>query len=500
MKTRYLAAGFAVAGIFALLVTVSMNLAFGSASAATDTGKQLLALSAVVIDVAGLVLFGLAAGKLLADRNWLGAGLCVMIMLAAAGFSMMSIISFVASEQKGLEFARKTQEKRAADAEKAQRDAQKEVRDNQAKMAEQHMKWLQGTVKEADGRRERKDMLEAAKKVLTEVGQQQMASVPKAEVPKEEVKARPDSGTEILSNVTGIDYSTVQFTRMLYLGALLLAIKSFSFPLCSYFWAVSGTPRKRDIIDAEVIEPPKAPDPLPTELLAAKPTTKALPPPEKPRGEASGDARVLLDAIRFPRTRMKGVLAPKEPARQSALRFLTWMHCHGLTGEHTAEEFDKLYGNFCTAAHIEETALRIVKPELESLRQFIIKGAPIAGKKPTTWTVRTQPLDKLRALLLKEKIIVSEPEPKPPGKKPQEVGESTVVPFSNASAAAPDKAAAEGAPVARGPVQGLAHLQRFVPDMAGMQALARSQKAAWQQRMASRDKKQGNRMRMSRSA
>ncbi len=495
-NTRYLAAGFGVAGIFALLVTVAMNRAFGVSAASTTEGAQLLSTAAIVIDVAGLVLFGIAAGALLRQGQRAGAALCFTIMLAAGGFSMMSIVSFVASEQKGLEYARKAEEKRKADAEQAQRTAQKEVRDTQARMAEQHMKWLQGTVKEADGRRERKDMLEAAKKVITEVGQQQMASVPKAEVPKEEVKARPDSGTELLATFTGIDYSTVQVLRMVYFGALLLIIKSFAFPLLAYFWS----PQEAKVIDLEPEDPRSAvltevkPALAAPRLLALGKPADTPKPAFPPRPEPGSDAKRLLEAIDFAPPYYRGPERDKDARDHVAWRFLAWVTAHGLGGEHNNEKMDSMLDEFAATDHRPAWASRVVKAELQSLgkgfattKQASVPRADGGRDRATHWVIVPPTIPKLMALLEKNKVVVAKPTA-----ATKEAATVIRPPFGNAAGDAPDATPA-AAPKAKG-------MSRFVPDIAGMQALVRQQKRDWQQRFASRDRKQANRMRRSRAA
>lgn len=508
-NTRYLAAGFGVAGTFALLVTMMMNRAFGTMSASTAEGARLLSTASIVIDVAGLVLFGLAAGALLRRRKWIGAAICIMVMLGSAGFSMMSIISFVASEQKGLEYARKAEEERKASAEKAQREAQKEVRDTQTKMAEQQLKWLQNTVKEADGRRERKDMVDAAKKLITEIGQQQAATIPKVEVPKEEVKARPDSGTEMLANVTGIDYATVQLSRMLYLAALLLIIKSFSFPLCSYF----GSAETSQVIDLEPVDPRKMLIDPPKALLAApKMGTTALLTAQRvsfpQRPDPSSDAKRLLEAIDFAPSFYRGPEREKDSRDHVAWRFLAWVTAHSLGGEHNNEKMDALLEEFAAADHRPAWASRVVKAELQALgkgfattKQASVARSDGGRDRATHWVIVPPTIPKLMSLLEKNKVIAG---PKQPAAK--EAGPSTVVPFSGAAGVAPDAAPAADK-ASQMDISSKAWLKRVASLANGLDwsahddpSLARAEKASWRERLIGTHKKQRNRMSRNRSA
>lgn len=498
-NTRYMAAGFALAGLFALMITLMINRQFGISQGATEEGRTLLSAASIVIDVAGLVLFGLAAGALFARGKKLAASMALFVMLASALYSMMSVISFVASEQRGLSYARAAQEKAIAARERAQLDAAKEQRDTQAKMAEGHLKWLEGTVKNADGRRERKEMMAAAKDVIQ--GVVKSDNLPKFDGPVVVVPmSRPDEGNEMMGEFANISPATVQLTRMLYLAILLITIKGFSFPLTAFFWqSPPVADRRRGAID---LEPVSAVDLKPVEAKVAivdksapVPTVKALPAPEKAKPEPIAEGRTLLDAIGFPRTRMKGTLQPKEDPRRAALRFLGWLAAHNLAGEYSADAFDDVFRQFSNADHREEAALRLVKPELESLGRFISKAAPVAGKKPTTWTVKDQPIAKVRALLEKEKVIVAAT-----GPKQEEATPGKILPFSEGAGGAPEKAATSQSILSANALLKRLAAMKSVDDAHDVPELARVAKHGWYSRVVGKNRKQTNRMRLTRVA
>lgn len=312
------------------------------------------------------------------------------------------------------------------------------------------------------------------------------------------VQSEADPGARTISVMSGIDIRTVQ-GMSIFMVAFLILIGAGLGPYISTSVIEIHQSRRRPVtIEGEIIHADLKADaqralPAPGKSAGAQPTPdKPLPAPQLARPEPAPEARKILDAIAFPRSRLTGERRPKEDAHRTALRYLGWLYAYDLTGKHSVDAFDDFYKQFVLFDHRDECGLRVVKPELRNFARFIATGG-----NPVVWEIKPQPLAKVIALLEKEKIASSAP-------KPAEGDSKVIRPFGADAGAAPDapSAAVETpvAPIAKGPVKGLAQLSRYMPDMDSLRAMARTQKREWQQRFMTADRKQQNRHRRSRAA
>lgn len=315
------------------------------------------------------------------------------------------------------------------------------------------------------------------------------------------VMSEADPGAQTVANMTGWDVRTTQ--GWLGILAVLMLLTGAGLGPYSSMSLLGVTPGRRKVttIEGELVpvDPKDAKLALapPQKVLEAQPILdKPLPIPQVARPDPVDEGKQLLELISYPRTRMKGPLLPKDAPRKCALRFLAWATAHKLYGEHDVEAFDKLFGQYFLGAHIEETGLRVVKPELESFTRFVTKSS---GKRGTFWEIREQPIAKLIALLEKEKIITG---PKPVANT--EGDKNVIVPFSGAAGAEPDV----GAPAeSQMDLSARAFLKRVASLKNGLAwsehddpMLARAEKASWRERMIGAHRKQKNRMARNRSA
>ncbi len=487
-----------LAGFTALIITALMNQSFGVSQGATEHGRQLLGTAAIVVDVAGLVIFGSVAGRLAAAGRRTLAGIVGAVVIACAGFSIASVMGFVASEKLSMASAREAQLKAITDTQKAKLAAEKERRDTQARLAEQHMKWTQNSVRKDDmSRREKRDALESIGKVITAVGQDGKETVGAESGPV--IVIRPDGQAELISKLTGIQPETISLSMMAWLSVLLIIIKALSFPFAAYFWrtpemAFAGIP----------VAPPVAPPPDPLPALAKQ---MALPPPRREpldnkvltiREEPNPEWRALLAQVDFPPlgARHKGPKRPKEKPTVSAARFVLWLAAYKETGDFPSDHLDKLYEEFCTTDHRDPCGTRVIKPELEAFGKKIARKWQ--GPEGTTWSIGLPSLDKLSDILQKRGVIPKDAAAPTPQKA--EGKGRVVVPFADGSSeAVPPPAANEnsGGKV-RKPIGGMAILNRVMPEW--QTHWARQQKIAWRAKAWMAHKKQKNRMSRARAA
>lgn len=493
--TRALGAAFALAGGTALLITAAMNKSFGVSQAATSEGQQLLGTAAIVIDVAGLVLFGLATGALAARGKKVAAFMTGTVMLLCALFSIASIMGFVASERLSLSKSREDKIKSKQAQEVSRELAAKETRDRQAALAEKHLKWLQGTTRESGGRRERKDMLEAANKTISSLTKPEEAP---AKVPEDlTVAMRPDGQAELLSEMTGFSMAGVQISIVAYLSVLLIVIKGFSFPLAAFFWSAPKMSKVIELREGEgyklassdgplaevsIIGPPKmienkgsnnGLDPVPAAVsseihptilarLARPPMPEAIP-------ALQGFGYPLAGK---PKGELRKVFSSPKGAAQN---FVTWLQAYDLVGTYSPDELIQLYKEFARRDHREQTADNFLRDALSRLgkRNGIERLDSWKGERKRRWVVHA-------------------------GK------------FAKGGTKAPAVAAsAETQPEAPSGAldQQSAKVVRFRPFGGAPAewghnavALVRLQKAEWQRRASAREKKQTNRFSRARGA
>jgi hypothetical protein len=526
-----------LSGFACLVLTALMNRHAGESQGATESGRMLLGYSAMVIDFAGLVVFGSIAGGLFAQNKKVIGSVVLAITLGCAAYSITSIMGFVGSEWLSVEESRKMHERRAQEQHAAQLAAAKLRQETQARLAEQHLKQIQGTTVQGSGsqkerraqqRELRKDQNTAALDLITKMGQQVDAAP--APEKSEEITIRPNARTEALSILTGLSERTITVLLMAGVAVLLILIKLVAFPLGGYYWS-----RKSVIHDAMVLEgrfnrsvestmaalpAPAAVAPqiaqAPVALVAepapvAPPKAKAPPVPAMPE-----EWRDLLTAIGYPDGKWAGPLRKREDLDAHALRWFTWLLAHKHVGEITGEALDKLHADFVGGDHRDAPwKVMQAKGALSKLK-WVTKRSYAA---PTTWTITGITPVRLREVLIRKKVVEAEattaPAKKPakapptveeavpaPQKAQQTQGGGTVVegPFAGAAlvaAVANDDAPKAPVVVPRRAAQGLLP---YRPDMEAMRRLSREQKAMWQAKRWTMHRKQQNRMSRVRAA
>lgn len=329
------------------------------------------------------------------------------------------------------------------------------------------------------------------------------------------VKSEADPQAKIIAFLSGMNLKTVQG----WLAALVAAMILSCAGLGPYVSLAILAPRRRIYVPVEMpqgktttIDIPAGPA-LPAPAKVVK--TAMLPSPTAPkmhyvpRPEPIPEGRRLLTAIGYPGApQADGSLRAKDERVHLGPRFLTWLAVYNLKGDHTAEQVDELYAEFAANDHREAWGMRIVKSELMALKKWVwttqSRTAAKDGKaRPTVWTIAPPTLPKLREFLTKKGVVQKTPDPPSKGKDKG----GTVLPFSEAvseQTPAPNESPATEAaeaPKAKGPVKGMAELQRRVaPNLDSLRHLARAQKAEWQRRLWSRDRKQTNRFSRARPA
>src|SRR5262245_46703388 len=173
----WLSWGFFLGGLTCLLLTASTNWFQGEIMGVTAPGKLLSSLSSVVVDVVGLVMFGMAAGACWAAKRWLPAIIFTAVMMASAVWSTTAMISFQATERISAAASREKQLSRADDI-----DA----------FAKGQAVWLRGQSVKSDTRASRKDFLAAASDEVNRLRGVQVQTF-----------MLPDAGAKVLADWTG---------------------------------------------------------------------------------------------------------------------------------------------------------------------------------------------------------------------------------------------------------------------------------------------------------
>ncbi len=501
MTGYFLAILLGLAATAALAVTTRMNQMAGIAQGASEEGQFLLGWGAIIVHVAGVVLCGLMLGSA-AKRGYRKlAGGMGGIVIASAIFSMMSIMGFMEIEALSVNQSRAAKiEQRAKDAE-ARRQAADTRLKLQAELAKEQLKYNQIETKGRLGRAERKelrrDMQEASRNLIADVGKD--GAAPK-ESTDEPMLMAPASGSVLISKLTfGLLQPTdAQSFKLGYMTVLLLVLEVVLWPTAGYAWGGFAPHAPASTAMPDTLPP----SPAPTKIEVSKPLTlpkpvQAMAPPTRAAPEP--EWRALLDMVDFPKKKLMGTRRPRDKREVLGLRFMIYLCSHGIVGDFTADQLDKIYEEYATADNREEWATRIVKAELRDIKKWVTVRD---SRSPTMWTIASPPLAQLKQLLAKRKIIVTAaPEVAP---EQQEAGGGADTPFgfpASGAPSAPQLAANENQVAAsRKALQGLGELSRHLPDLEGMRRLERMQKALWQQRLWAVDRKQRNRMSRVRSA
>jgi hypothetical protein len=322
MQNRTMSCLYAIAGAVALACTTYMVHSLGMFQGATADGQWTLGIASVVVHLGGVVVFGIGTGMAFKAgqraRAWVG----VLIVIGAGAFSLWNIAGYVIAHSQSVVEAQTKHDAAIAAQRKALLDAAAERQRTQAKLIEDELKWSRGTVREVDGRRERKDMAEARAKLITDLGKGEIATSPPIAPPAAVV--RPDANAAMVERYTGIARESIMLAAALFMALLLVAIEAIAWMRAGYHWrgtdesvtTVAGSPegsggkvksseestpatiadRGENVIDlpARVATPPQLQ--ADTAFNSEQPATVAQPPPtvssEAPRVPAPAPPRV----------------------------------------------------------------------------------------------------------------------------------------------------------------------------------------------------------------
>ncbi len=384
----------------------------GALQGVTENGRWALGLAAIAVHLI-LAVCGLA---MFVSRNLFVSAVCGVMMLGAAACSAWQIATFLATEVISITKAREQADKRETARNAALIEMAKDRQKTQADLAKGHLKWVEGTIRSADGRRDRKDSMEAGLKVIAEMGKIEAPALPEAK--SEPPRFQSGQVAAWLAAKFGYDETTMQASPYLMIALMLLLIEVVGWPLSSYFWS-----RAKQLAPEIGSAPSSGPEPAPPILspavqpaaLAASMVPKALPAPtvalqsadvgqpdpeppprpvhpskapapvQRPRQPISPEAVQALKEVAFPLVRPAGGLRAKELPKDAARRFLVWAKAMGLDGEYGATELATLYREFSEADHREPVPYNQLAGVLGNARG-IDKTRP-AGSTTSVWVI-----------------------------------------------------------------------------------------------------------------
>jgi hypothetical protein len=243
-----------------------------------------------------------------------------------------------------------------------------------------------------------------------------------------------DPQAKTLSRLSGITLEQAQ-SASIAIGALMIlfgAAYGFYASVSVLQPAPPPKPRKQKGL------PPPIAGQAPQELLAI--TGPPEPPPIKLRAEPSPEWQDILGKIGFPLRKPKGhePLRSKDDRSVLAWRFYTWLVAYDEARDHSAEELDQLYLEYCAADHRQPWGVgqkglstRIVKAELRDLgKRYVESKLPRTGdegqERLTRWIIYPTAPAKLLAALEKNGVIKPSAQSEPPPAASPEAKTSTV--------------------------------------------------------------------------
>ena len=390
-----------------LVISIFMTRQSGISAAATAEGKQLVGWASVIIHL-GMPIFGIASGAFKSKGlKGIGRGCTVLVFLCAL-FSVNNVLSFVAAERTSLARTQSAADKERKERQQAALKAVDERQKTINKMAQDQIAFLRTETKHADGRREKNDARDSGTKFIQEFAKTEIV-VPNVQEPavKESVTVQAEDGAKMLSEWTGWSVSMLQLGTTLQTVLMLIIFEAFGWTIASYLWFL------------ETIAPATA-TATAMALAAAPPLTatktKLLSGPKDKvitiRTEPTADWRKLLNKIDFPPpgARHKGDERPRLEPEVQALRFMTWLGSYDERGRRHNTEVEALYYEFLNADHRKETAVRQVKSALESINRGKFASKKAVPGEGTVWNLDPPPIQRMKLLLQKARIIEPEPE------------------------------------------------------------------------------------------
>lgn len=327
------------------------------------------------------------------------------------------------------------------------------------------------------------------------------------------VASEADPGAKTWALIAGIDLRTMQGIIVFGFATVILLGASLGHYVSSTM--LRSKRRRMIVVDAETATRADVKEATKELLALAPPKAKVLP-EIIVRPDPSPEARALLTAVDFPVKAVRGPLRQRDKRDVLPWRFMLWLRANEIAGEYESSKMQAIYLEYAQADHREPWDWRIVAKEIcEGLGRFNVSKAMRKDKETgvthTWFALRQPPLDKLKEALAK-KGVLREPEP-PPGTKKK--GSILSFPLALTGAptdkGAPDKKSGDNSgrpePAAKArvslpkatPIKGRAELQSG-PDIDGMRALARQQKAMWREKLTIFHQKQRNRFSRARGA
>jgi hypothetical protein len=185
-----------------------------------------------------------------------------------------------------------------------------------------------------------------------------------------------DPQASVVARLTGFTIPNVQAGLALLVVSLLVVGSGFG-PYISLAYlpgpklpgatAIDITPTPPVDLQPVVGQPQIEAQPLAqTEPASPPPPDPEPAPPSKPTRTALPGSEGQLKAIDFPVERLDGRLRPKLVPKEAARRFAIWVKCHGLAGTHFADQVCALYEEFRIADHREPSAIGLVLQALKT--------------------------------------------------------------------------------------------------------------------------------------
>lgn len=382
--SKFVAVMIGVLCLSCLALTAWMMHHSGILQGATQDGQWGLGMASIAVH-ACLAICGIA---MIASRNfWIGL-LCFFLMLGAAVCSAWQISSFLVNEAVSVSLEQDAARERENARNAALLEMAKERQKAQVDMAKGQLGWINSTIEEARGRRDRKDYMDRAGKLISDMGKIDLPVLPESKVTPPKVQTSPLAAW--VAAKLGYDRMTVQASPLLLTVIMILLVELILWPVASWFWnrpspaiQIGHVPPYTvpvQQLPSEAAQPaalaagtePKAlpaPDPArpapASEERAATPSNP--PPPPRPRQPIPHSVQTLVD-MGFPLVRPAGGLRPKEPPKDAARRFVTWAKAMGLDGTYSATELSTLYREFAEADHREPIAYNQLASALGTTR------------------------------------------------------------------------------------------------------------------------------------
>jgi len=409
MHGRGLAVLLFIGGCACFAFTILMNQAFGSSIGATEQGKALLGGAAIVIDIVGLGLFGLAAGAIARSEKWhvrLVAVPLFLVVLACAVNSIVSIMGFVASERMAVSQARERRLAVIAERQQQSDQAAKERREAQERLAKTQLGFMQAQMRDARGRERRvlsKDFAKGASEIIAEVGKDaERAGATASEAPI--VIVHTEGQAELIADATGLDQKLVRTVSMASIAVLLIVLKVCCFPLAGFFWGQQPRHRGR-IIDLEAVSQGAGgsalasgvavgalPAPAGVPLLE-QPTPKGDDPDTPAEDSAAVAAELAKELANAPPAAVDRGPPVSQTADEAALGFVYWCRRtkdslgRPRTGRYLPAHLDQAYEMYCKEENFIPVHLDRFREEIARLSKKLVKKHRLGRDKQTIYTI-----------------------------------------------------------------------------------------------------------------